>query len=313
MSNSHIFEEKAIKLGMIGTLGMAVLGFGFSILTQSEAILLDGLFSLINFIVTFLSLHVSRLIRRPDDQYYPFGYAIFEPIFNMSKGLLMLVICIFALVSAISAIVDGGYPVSAGIAIWYALIAATGCMAIAVIQRKLAQKSGSPLLEVDAKSWFIDGLLSGAVALGFIIVMFVQKTPLAPFTPYADPTLVIILVLAAGSMPIGIIKSNWYQVVGRVDESNLQAQVLRLVNPILETESITNYHIRQGCLGRLVYVQFYFVFPSTQELHLMEQDRLRTLLYNTLRAEFPYLAADFIFTTDPIWLRRAITPDDRQY
>ncbi|MBP0030414.1 cation diffusion facilitator family transporter [Roseofilum sp. Guam] len=312
MSNSHILEERAIKLGMIGTLGMAILGLGFSILTQSEAILLDGLFSLINLMVTFASLRVSRLIRRPDDPSYPFGYAIFEPIFNLGKGLLMLVICIFALVSAISAIVDGGYPVSTGIALWYALIAATGCMAIAVIQRKLAQKSGSPLLEIDAQSWFIDALLSGAVALAFIIVIFVQTTPLAPFTPYADPALVIILVLAAGSMPMGIIKSNWYQVLGKVDESNLHTQLINLLHPILAAELISNYHLRQCRLGRLVYAQFYFVISSDQELSLMEQDRLRTILYNALRAEFPYLAADFIFTTDPLWIKRAITPDDHQ-
>lgn len=153
MSNSHILEERAIKLGMIGTLGMAILGLGFSILTQSEAILLDGLFSLINLMVTFASLRVSRLIRRPD---YP------------------------------------SYP------------------------------------------------------------------------------------------------------------------------SILAAELIGNYHLRQCRLGRLVYAQFYFVISSDQELSLMEQDRLRTILYNALRAEFPYLAADFIFTTDPLWIKRAITPDDRQ-
>ncbi len=310
MSNSNILEERAIKLGMAGTLGMAALGFSFSVLTHSEAILLDGLFSLIGLAITFFSLRVSRLIQQPDDEKYPFGYAMFEPILNLGKGLLMLVICLFALFSAINSILEGGYQVSAGIAIWYALIAATGCMAIAVIQRKLAQKSGSPLLEVDAKSWFIDGLLSGAVALAFIVVIFLQNTPLANLVPYADPTLMIALVLAAGFMPIDIIKKNWYQLLGRTDDINLHSQVFDIVAPVIALESIPNYHLRQVRLGRLVYVQCYLVISPEQEkeFNLMEQDRLRSLLYDKLRAEFPYLATDLIFTADTIWVKRAILP-----
>ena len=64
-------EERAIKLTVWGSLGMAALGLVFAALTGSDAILLDGAYSLINFAVALVSLYVSRLVQRPDDDSFP--------------------------------------------------------------------------------------------------------------------------------------------------------------------------------------------------------------------------------------------------
>ncbi|MGK7945010.1 MAG: cation diffusion facilitator family transporter [Microcystaceae cyanobacterium] len=310
-TNKNTVEEQAIKWGMAGTLFMASLGVIFALLTHSIAILLDGLFSLINLIIAFISLKVSRLIQQPDDHYYPFGYAIFEPLLNLGKGIFIALVCIFALFSAINSILTGGYTVEAGIAIWYALLAAVGCMAIALLQRKMAQKSGSPILEVDAQSWFMDGLLSGAVAIAFIIVLFLEKTPLVTFIPYADPSIVILLILASAPLPISIIKDNWDQVVGRSNDQERYNQICQIVEQILSSNPIQDYYIRQGNEGRLMYIQCYLLVSDEQHdlFTVGEQDHLRTLIYDQLKVAFPHLASDIIFTTDPQWIKRAIVPD----
>lgn len=309
-ADKNAIEEKAIKWGMAGTLFMAAIGVIFALLTHSIAILLDGLFSLINLIIAFISLRVSRLIQQPDDHYYPFGYAIFEPILNLGKGIFIALVCIFALFSAINSILTGGYAVEAGIAIWYALLAAIGCTAIALLQRKMAQKSGSPILEVDAQSWFIDGLLSGAVAVAFIIILFVERTPLVTFIPYADPSIVILLILVSAPLPINIIQENWNQLVGRSNDDERYHHICQIIEPILSSTPIQDYHIRQGNEGRLMYIQCYLLVSDEQQhlLTIHEQDRLRTIIYECLKAEFPYLASDIIFTTDPQWIKRAIVP-----
>ncbi len=84
MAKEHDFlEKRAIHITMLGNVGMALLGITFALFTRSEAILLDGVFSGINFLISLISLRVAHIIRRPDDQYYPFGYAIFEPLLNL--------------------------------------------------------------------------------------------------------------------------------------------------------------------------------------------------------------------------------------
>ena len=43
------------------------------------------------------TLRVARLLARPDDERYPFGYLFFEPLINTVKGLLILGVSAFAL------------------------------------------------------------------------------------------------------------------------------------------------------------------------------------------------------------------------
>ena len=108
MTDNETLEKRGLWLSIIGALFMAGLGVGFAILTSSSAVLLDGLFSLIGFAVGLVSLRVATLVRRPDDDLYHFGYAAYEPMLNLSKGLLMALVTIFALVSAIMVVLNGG-------------------------------------------------------------------------------------------------------------------------------------------------------------------------------------------------------------
>jgi predicted Co/Zn/Cd cation transporter (cation efflux family) len=119
--DSETHEKRGLWLS---TLFMAALGIGFAILTSSNAVLLDGLFSLIGFAIGLVSLRVAMLVRRPDDEVYHFGYAAYEPMLNLSKGLLMAFVTIFALVSAVQVVLQGGREIQAGWASVYAWIAA---------------------------------------------------------------------------------------------------------------------------------------------------------------------------------------------
>ena len=119
-------EQRALKISVAAALFFALLGFGFALLTHSEAILLDGIISLVGLGVSLLTLFVARLVELPGDDTFPFGYAHFEPMLNVFKSLIMVTVCAFALVGAISSILQGGNILTAGIAIIYALIATIG-------------------------------------------------------------------------------------------------------------------------------------------------------------------------------------------
>ena len=68
-------------------------------------------------------------MQQPDNEYFPFGYGSFEPLINLSKGLLIAGLSLFALVSAINALLHGGRTLNPGFGITYAAIAASasGC------------------------------------------------------------------------------------------------------------------------------------------------------------------------------------------
>jgi predicted Co/Zn/Cd cation transporter (cation efflux family) len=276
MTEHEILEKRGLWLSILGALFMAGLGIGFAILTSSNAVLLDGLFSLIGFAIGLVSLRVATLVRRP--------------------------VTIFALVSAVEVALHGGRQIQAGWASVYAWIAAAGCFTIAIRQRMLSRRTASPLLAVDSKNWLIDGLMSVAVGIAFLVAVFLVDTSYAYLLPYADPAVVIILVVLSLPIPFKIIRDNWNQMLGRAPDEALQQKARAAVARVLEASEEYDTKIRMDQLGRLTYLQLYVVVKGSQDPDVSRLDRCRAAVYDALKDDFDNLALDVIFTHDPRWI-----------
>ena len=303
--NSSKLEARAFRLNVLGTLAMAIIGLGCAVITKSEAILLDGFFSLIGFVIALLTQKVGRLVMRPGDERYPFGYAVFEPLLSLMKGLIIGLVSLFAMVSAISALLSGGRPISATVAIVYAGSATVGCFLLAWQVGILARRTGSALVAIDAQSWIIDALISAAVTVAFLIVQATRGTPMEMFSPYVDPMLVIILVIATIFIPIKIVREAWKQIVGyRTDASKIaavQSIVAEAINDNGNNE--TTQRVRAVDVGRFLYVEVYIIVDLDNAYgSLAQQDRFRDRLYSQLAQRFTYIHLDVAFTQQQKWL-----------
>jgi cation diffusion facilitator family transporter len=302
MTNQDTLEEQALKLSIIGALGMALLGLVFAALTGSEAVLLDGLFSLISFAMGIFSLKVARLVTKPDDEKFQLGYANFEPFVNTSKGLIMLFLCLFALYSAVDALFRGGRPISSGYALVYALVAATGCFAIALKQRRAASKTRSPLVEVEAKGWLIDGFLSSAVCIAFIILVLIEKTRWAVYTPYADPLIVIILVTLAAPIPISVVRKSLRELLLGAPEPDFQGKVRSTLKAATRDLPLEATVLRMVKVGRSSYLHAYLVVSESQRAARIEElDAVRESIAAEIGRVAPQIHIDVTFTLDSKW------------
>jgi cation diffusion facilitator family transporter len=298
-------EDRAILLTVAGALGMGVLGVTFALLTGSEAILLDGVISFVGLLVGLLTLRVAHLLRRPGDERYPFGYAVFEPVLNFAKGLLIGAVIVFAFFSAVGALLGGGRPIVAGTGVVYALIAAGGCALLAAVTHRMAKRTGSPIVAVDAKNWIVDGLMSAGLAVALGGVLLLERTGNSHLVPYADPVIVILLALVSAPFPIRVIRENWGQIVGQAPDPDLVEHVRGIVERTLEGVPHKESHLRLGQIGRLLYLQLY-VLVEPDAGGGGDGDRLRALIHEAVGKEYPRLAMDVICTSDPVWADRAI-------
>ena len=303
-------EQQALRYTLWGNTGITVIGVVFALWTRSEAIFLDGLFSGIHLAVSLLSLRISQLIQKPGDDDYPFGYAMFEPFLNMGKGLVIVLVALFALFSAGEALLNGGRSVEAGIALWYALIAAVSCLAMAFVQKRFAQQSQSQILDLDFKNWLLDGAVNTAVAIAFTLIIVLKDTQWSGFIPYADPALVLLLVLIVIPLPLQTVIQNSLQIVGRAPQNEQRDRVEQIVETVFANVPHQDYQLRQMNMGRLVYVQVYLYVSLQQEdsYEPGEVDSVRSRLYEQLHSEFPHLAMDLVVTCDRVWVKRAVMP-----
>ncbi|MDY0137227.1 MAG: cation transporter, partial [Thiomicrospira sp.] len=83
-------EKRALHFSVWGNVFMVLIGVGFAIVSHSDAIMLDGLYSFIHLLIALLTIRVSQLVMKPSNDDYPFGYWMYEPMINMAKGLMII-------------------------------------------------------------------------------------------------------------------------------------------------------------------------------------------------------------------------------
>ena len=297
-------ERFALRLSVAGAVFMTFLGVGFALLTRSDAILLDGVFNLMTFVMSLLTLKVATLINRGESMKFQFGYYNFEPLLNMVKGLIILIICVFALVSSVEVILNGGKELQVGLAVVYAVVATISCFSVAFVLRYYKKQLHSPLIEVDAFNWMVNGVISGAVTLTFVIAFLMKETAWSHFVPYIDPALVCILVVSVLSLPIQTIREGINQLLGGSPDPELEKEVREKINELVDEYSFEQSQIRMMLTGRLFYVFIQILIPKTFTFtQVSDLDHIRERVNEAVKDIHSGLSIDVVFTGDSRWLK----------
>jgi cation diffusion facilitator family transporter len=299
-------EKKAIKWVMIGDVILAALGITFFYLTHSQAILMDGVYPLIDLVAALLTLRVVTLITQQASESQPFGYAIFEPVLNFIKGILILLVILFALYAAIAAILHGGRQIDANIAVFYSVLSSLLGFSMSYALHRMNRKAQSSLIEVDLKGWLIGSVLSVAVGLSFAAAIWMEQAGFGHWVPYVDPTVILILIVLMLPMPLQILKHNAFQIIGRSGNHQKMELLQQEVEAVFATVVYQDVKVRYLQAGRMLYVQVYVQMAPESDFGLLEQDKYRDALFQHLRQRYDYLSLDVIYTTHPIWVARSV-------
>lgn len=301
-------EQRALWIGAWSGLAMGGLGIAFGLITRSEAIMFDGLFSVVGFAIALSTIRVSQMVQQPASPAYQFGFSGFEPLITLGKGVVIAFVALFALVSSVDAILHGGREVQAGWATVYAAIAAGGAALVASVLRAAARRSASPLLEVDVNNWIVDGLLSAGVGVAFIATFLLRNTGLAWLVPYTDPAIVVALVVLIAPMPVKTAWTGFRELMGAAPEPEIQRRVHDLLAAEFAELADVQPWVRMLKAGRLIYVQIYLLVPDEVEIGGVGLlDEVRASIYKALEPQFPDLSLDVVFTGGhERWLRASI-------
>ncbi|AFZ57774.1 cation transporter [Anabaena cylindrica FACHB-243] len=304
MNNSRLerLEQTSIYLSIGGTLFLSILGISFGLAIESAAVMLDGFFNIISLIMALATLWISRILKRPEGRKFQFGYKGFAPLLNLCKGLMIMGLSMFAFISAIAALLHGGRKVEASVAVIYTAIAAFTCLSIALVHNSIANKTGSPLVRVDAKNWIINGGISLSVGIVFTVITLIKNTPFNWFVDYADPTIVVVLVLLASPIPVKVVLESLNQLLLGAPAADLQKRINGIIDVATNQFPCAKHYLRITEVGEALYLHLYWLLPSQQALTSLEAvDEMRGKITDIVKQEFPNVTLDIIFTQDEEW------------
>jgi cation diffusion facilitator family transporter len=293
-------EQQALRYGLFGIIGFVVLALVFAVLTNSDAILFDGIYSLIAFCVTLLTIKVAKLAERPDDDRFHFGYTAMEPTLNLFKALIILVACVYAGIEATKRLLAGGNPAEYGLAVVYGAISTVGCFTVAWLLVRTGKQTRSDLVAVEAKTWLMDGLLSCAVFLGFLGAWWLESSPWPEYASLVDPILLITIVTLALPVPLGILKDSLREIVWMAPSEPVVDEMEQRLLASLAGLDYAHIEFRATKRGRNTYVLIHFVVGESFTItSIAELDTIRHRSELALKSWNPEIVMDMLFVKDP--------------
>jgi predicted Co/Zn/Cd cation transporter (cation efflux family) len=197
-------ESRALSIGVAANLLMAVAGLAAAALSHSQAVQLDGLFSLLGAVSIWVARRVSARADASPDRFRPLGYAADEAIFTTFRALLLLTLVVLAGASASVGIVEWAQgtlppPVQFEPLIPYFIFVSLMCFTLWIGLYWTWRKTGrkSDILQLEAKAAAFDGLLTLVTAAGMGVVYAMQDGSLAFIAPIGDRVLVLGLCVFA--------------------------------------------------------------------------------------------------------------------
>lgn len=295
-------ERATLLLSSLAALFLGLVGVAFAIITNSRAIMLDGVFNAIYFAVGLVTLRIERLTHEPDNPTFPFGHAYFESLVNAGKGLIILGISVIALADSGMAIATGGRAIIASWAIGYALLATVVCGATALWLRRVAPRFDSPLVSADVENWKLNAVVSAAVLAGFCLAPVLAAFGWQAAARYVDPVLVAAVVILFLGVPVRLAHGSILELLNRAPVPAIQGPVTHAIDAVLQRLPVTERHVRMVRPGRTLYVLVHVVLEEDFRVgSLGDLDALRAEIDASVRQLHPRALVDVMFTADPRW------------
>jgi len=274
-------EQRTLTISLAAVAAVALLSLAWGLAIESDVVILNGVFSLVSLIGSVLYLTAARLVTRPADRRFQYGYAHVEPMVNGVNGLLVLVICIYAFINGVEGLRAGGDEVDAVSVVWFGALTGAVSLAIGGYEMRVARLIGSQLVRNDGREWLLDAAFSLVTLVGFAALFVLPEPQRALWARYADSVLVMLLALLFLPVPIGILKRSAGELLHVASEDDaITARVEAEMQAIRSEHDIQSHTTHVAQVGRSHLVEVNIVVGPRFALQTVPaQDELRARIW----------------------------------
>ncbi|MBF0184923.1 MAG: magnetosome biogenesis CDF transporter MamM [Magnetococcales bacterium] len=156
-------------IGLIANLAISILKVFVGIISGSQALLVDALYSAKDVLTSFLIILGLKFSKQPLDEQHQFGHGKAEFLFSLCVGLSMMTITgVFVYFEADKLLSGAPHQAPHMIALWAALFVVAANLFLWYYTRCVAHQINSPMVSVLSHHQKSDAYSSLAVALGII-------------------------------------------------------------------------------------------------------------------------------------------------
>ena len=303
-------EQGFLRASIAATVVVAGFGIVFGFLSGSFSIAFDGVYSLADAGMTILALFVSSLIVRSAEcstrpgrlsSRFTMGFWHLEPIVLLLNGSLLMTVAVYALVSALISILNGGHDLQFGFAIVYSAVTVVACAVMATLGTRVNRKLRSQFITLDVKAWMMSGGIALALLVAFLIGQAVSGKSFGWLARYVDPGVLALVCLVIIPLPIGTVRQALSDIL-LMTPTDLMARVDQVAGETARRHGFLSHRAYVAKVGRATQVELHFLVPRNLPARTIEQwDQIREEVGAAIGDKSQDRWLTIAFTADPSW------------
>lgn len=261
---STAIESRSLAIGKWANLFMAAAGVAAASLSRSDALLVDGLYSGVNFLSAIVAAKVGAAVTRPPDRSRPFGYEAEESLYVSFRSLFLLGIIAYAAFAAVEKIVvyaTGGVvpELVFGPILVYVGVMVAICLALAGLHHRSWKRTGkrSAILRTESRASLVDGAISAGAGGALLAIPLLAGTYLAFVIPVADAVVVLVMAAIIVREPLRMFREALQEAAGGAAEASVVETLRERTVALLEGRPYTLLDLAVTRLGRSHFVAAY--------------------------------------------------------
>jgi predicted Co/Zn/Cd cation transporter (cation efflux family) len=292
--------EQGVLRRSIATTGMiAITGVVFGLISGSQAILFDGVFSLVDGMIVLLSLAVSRLLMSEGSRRFQFGYWHIEPIVVAFNGSVLMLLCLYALLNAVRGLMSGGREFNFDQGIVYGACMMLVCFGMYFWEHRSNQRIKSQFIRLDMQSWLMSAVIGAGLLLAFGGAVLVQGTRWESWAPYADPAILAVLTSVMLFLPLGEVTKAVKQIL-QVAPARLDLRIRGFMETLVRERGFVAFSSYVARVGRAQFIEIYIVLPRDLVIGSVDLlDEIRAEIGNFIGEPGPQRWLTITFTGNP--------------
>ena len=295
-------EQHVLLYSIAITAFDAAIGIAVGLRINSSSIIFDGVYSVIDAVMTAMALGVSVLLAKGSTRHFQFGFWHFEPMLVLLNSAILSLSCAYAFVSALNDLFSVGREVSFGPAALYAVLAGLGALLAAFFIGREARRLGSELVALDARNWLVSGLISVALGISFLLAGFLHGTGYERLVPYLDPAVLATFSLLMLPLPMMALWRSAKDIV-QVAPGDLDEGVRAIAQDVKQRYGFEDFSSYVSKMGRARFVDITFLSPQGFGPHPVGFfDAIRREIAERLDAMPPSHWLTIEFTGERDWL-----------
>ncbi|MBN2613799.1 MAG: cation transporter [Bacteroidales bacterium] len=243
-------REREIKVaswtGIIGNALLAASKMVVGLISGSLAVVADGIDSMSDILASVVTLIAARVLSRPPDVRFPYGYGKADTIATKALSFIILFAGAQLAISTIHKLIEGTVTEAPSkIAVGITLFSIIGKLLLARHQKNVGKKTGSNMLIANGRNMQNDILISSSVLTGLLLTYILR-------VPLIDP--IIALFVSAWILKVGFqifMQSNVDLMDGTLDCSIYN----KIFQAIEQVDGVHNPHrVRTRKIGDKIMV-----------------------------------------------------------